>query len=102
MKILNTLLSDQAIYACCAYNPMGQVQTQARLYVNKTPSIDQTPIVNPEAFKYLNKPRESIKSEEVFESQAPKVVVPLSNVKLLEGKPIFLACKITGFPKPRV
>ena len=102
LKISNTLVTDQAIYSAIAYNQIGQIQTQARLHVSKSPGIDQSPIVNPDAFKYLNKPRESLRSEEVFESQPPKVVVPLSNVKLLEGKPIFLACKITGYPKPRV
>jgi hypothetical protein len=103
LKIDNVLSSDQSVYAACAHNSVGQIQTQARLHVSRAPSIDQSPIVNPEAFKYLNKqPRESLRSEEVFDSQAPKVVVPLSNVKLLEGKQIHLACKIIGFPKPRV
>jgi hypothetical protein len=41
-------------------------------------------------------------SDDVVKYIPPHVIVPLSNVKITEGEPLKLACKIDGYPKPKV
>lgn len=94
--------NDQGIYSVIAHNPAGRTQSQARLNVSKGSDVDRAPITNPDAFKYLNRPRESARPEEAQDVTPPKVVVPLANVQLIEGRSMLLACKITGSPSPRV
>lgn len=86
-----------------AENEVGSDQTSCNVGVKEVPNIDSTPMVNPEAFKYLeNHPQERPKHEETENLRPPKVIVPLSNVKLEEGQSVLLACKIEGYPRPKV
>lgn len=72
--------------------------------------VEKTPIVNPDAFRYLEKPQlhhpearpEPSRRNDDSELQPPKIIVPLSNAKFKEGAQVVLACKITGAPKPKV
>ena len=97
-------MNDLGNYTAVAENPAGKDQTFCSVFVKLMPSIDDTPMVNPDAFKYLDhphvhKPRDMDELENV---EPPRVVVPLQDLQLKEGEPIILMCKITGNPKPKV
>ncbi len=103
LKIADTQLGDCGHYTAVAENKAGQDQTFCAIKVSEQPNIDTTPMVNPDAFRYLeNNPSASRprKDDEVL--KPPKVVIPLSNVKLEEGQKVSLACKIEGTPKPKL
>ena len=102
LKIDNAQMNDVGAYLVLAENEAGRDQSNCKVYVTQTASIDQTPIVNPDAFKYLEQQPHKPRPEEQEKMSPPKVIVPLSNVKLEEGKTVFLACKIEGQPKPKV
>ena len=108
LKISDAQLNDTAVYSVRAENECGGDQTACQVLVKPTPNIDRTSMVNPQAFKYLDRPSDSIPSTKAgggLNSERlvpPKVVVPLANVKLEEGKSALLVCKITGEPKPRI
>ena len=95
-------MQDIGHYLVVAENEVGRDQTQCQVFVTQTASIDQSPIVNPDAFKYLEQQPHKARPEEVEKMLPPKVIVPLANVKLEEGKNVFLACKIEGQPRPKV
>jgi titin len=102
LKINDSKLNDAGLYTVLAENKAGHDHTDGKLDVKKASNIDTSPIVNPNAFAYLNRPepaRNRVEKEEII---PPKVVVPLANVKVNEAKPIYLACKIIGKPKPVV
>jgi hypothetical protein len=103
LKIDNSQINDIGNYAVVAENEAGRDETHCNVFVTQEPGIDQRPMVNPEAFRYLqpqaqHKPREV----DVEPKIPPKVIVPLQNVKLQEGQNIFLACKVIGTPRPNV
>ena len=110
-KINPTHLVDAGRYIAVAENEAGHADTYATLVINKESAIEKTPIVNPDAFRYLEKkPQlqhpearpEPSRREDDSELQPPKIIVPLSNAKFKEGAQVVLACKITGAPKPKV
>lgn len=97
-------MNDLGNYTAVAENPAGKDQTFCSVFVKLMPNIDDTPLVNPDAFRYLDhphihKPRDT---DEIENVEPPKVVVPLQDLQLKEGEPIILMCKITGNPKPKV
>lgn len=89
-------------YVVIAENPAGKDQTNCSVSVTFVPNIDETPLVNPDAFRFLEHPAQQKPREEKDAMSPPKVIVPLANVQLTEGQPIVLACKIQGLPKPTV
>jgi hypothetical protein len=95
-------MNDVGHYTAVAENIVGKDQTNCNAYVNQMPNIDRTPMVNPDAFRYLEQPSDKNKRQEVENVMPPKVIVPLSNVKLEEGQSVLLACKIEGLPRPKV
>jgi hypothetical protein len=95
-------MNDVGIYAAIAENIVGKDQTQCNAYVNQMPNIDRTPMVNPDAFRYLEQQTDKNKRPEIENVQPPKVIIPLSNVQLEEGQSVLLACKIEGIPRPKV
>lgn len=96
-------MHDIGTYLALAENEAGRDQTHCMVAIQQMPSIDQTPIVNPDAFKYLEAPsKHKPRDDSAGDMKPPKVIVPLSNVKLKESQPMFLACKIEGYPKPTV
>lgn len=101
LNISDARLNDTGMYTVVAENKAGSDRTDGQLTVEKVAGVDETPIINPNAFAYLNRP-EPIRKEEVPKAVPPKVIVPLGNANVEEGKPVFLACKIDGTPKPIV
>ena len=95
---------DAGIYTCVAENNLGKDETSAQALILKTPNVDQNPIMNPEAFKNLNKPLDFpvdiLPINEYF--FPPKIIIPLRNMKCQEGADILFTCKVDGYPKPVV
>jgi hypothetical protein len=85
-----------------AENEVGADQTSCNVTIIKIPNIDRRPMVNPEAFKFLEQPHEKPRVEDIENLRPPKVIIPLSNAKLEEGQTVMLACKIEGYPRPKV
>ena len=104
LKINEGLMSDVGTYLALAENEVGADQTSGTVFLKETPNIDNTPMVNPEAFRYLEHPtsERNPPKEDSELKYPPKVIVPLSNVKLEEGQSVLLACKIEGQPRPKV
>lgn len=102
LKIEGSQLNDIGDYTVVAENEAGRDQSHCNVFVAQEPGIDQRPIVNPDAFKYLQ-PHMYVKKEEEQDPRVPpKVIVPLHNAKIHEGQTLFLASKIIGTPKPKV
>ncbi len=105
LKIDNAQMQDIGNYMIIGSNEAGQDRTECRVFVDEGPSVDETPNVDPNAFRFLEHPS-SEKSERAPDNDEqmtpPKVIVPLSNVKMDEGRNIILACKVIGSPKPKV
>ena len=96
-------MHDVGHYIVVAENEAGKDQTHCQVFVTQTANIDQTPIVNPDAFRFLEHPqKQKPRPDEQEKMIPPKVIVPLSNTRLEEGRPLQLACKIEGLPKPKV
>ena len=95
-------MNDVGLYVAIAENIVGRDQTNCNAYVNQMPNIDRTPMVNHYAFRYLEQQTDKNKRPEIENVQPPKVIIPLSNVKLEEGQSVLLACKIEGIPRPKV
>jgi hypothetical protein len=104
LRINDIQPNDQGQYVAFAKNKAGEDQTYCTIEIKITPNIDSTPMVSPEAFKYLETPRETKRPDDRdrVNYQPPKFIIPLSNVKLDEGQSVQLACKVEGYPKPRV
>ena len=81
---------------------MGKDQTFCVVQLRPVAGIDQTPLVNPDAFKYLEQHAPQKKKDDAEPMVPPKVIIPLKDVTLKEGQPVVLACKIQGYPKPTV
>lgn len=113
LTVTGTLLTDCGNYTAVAENPAGKAYTTSQIFVKESAGIDNAPITSPEAFRYLNKPKSHGKYESQDESQTdddvplnrakpPKVIHGLPHLKVIEGEPVVMACKIDGFPKPTV
>ncbi|RNA22005.1 titin isoform X1 [Brachionus plicatilis] len=104
LRISDAQMNDIGIFIALAENEAGSDQTQCEVTIQSMPNIDSTPMVNPEAFKYLEQPSYARPKsvDELDELSPPKVIVPLSNVKLQEGQTVILACKIEGYPRPKL
>jgi hypothetical protein len=108
LKITNALKSDIGEYLVNAHNPVGQDSTKCILFVDILPNVDETPLINPEAFKFLDAPpikapiNDNDDEEEKQRYFPPRVIVPLPDTQIKEGQNIQLACTIVGYPKPKV
>ena len=104
LRIENANPADLGTYICLAENEAGRDQTFCSVFVQQVPNIDQTPMVNPDAFKYLeNPPTQPVPHDEDNENlEPPRVIIPLQDLQLKEGEPVLLLCKIDGKPKPKV
>ena len=103
LKIADSQVNDAGNYVAVAENEVGQDQTSCNATVKQMPNIDRTPMVNPEAFKYLeNQPMDRSNRDPNEKLFPPKVIIPLEDVKLEEGQGVLLACKIEGYPRPKV
>jgi hypothetical protein len=104
LKINEVQTNDSGNYELIAENPAGSDRTKSTLTVNVSPNIDQSPIIDPNAFKYLEPTGPSQVSKDIQLSKAtpPKVIVPLKDLNTQEGQPITFLTKITGYPIPNV
>lgn len=104
LKIADIQMGDAGNYTAFAQNRAGQDQTFCSVYVAEIPAIDSKPMIKPEAFKYLDAPKEAKRPDESdrLNYQPPIFIIPLTNAKAEEGQPIQLACKVEGYPKPKV
>ena len=89
-----------------AENKAGQAQTDCNLKITPTANIDDRPLVNPDAFKYLDMPTESyVPNQNLKDAERvipPHVIIPLTDQQMNEGDTIRLTCKIDGLPRPKV
>ncbi len=102
LKINDSVLNDAGIYTVVAENKAGSDRTNGRLEIIKEAPIDNKPIVNPNAFANLNRPDQRIPSDSGEQLQPPRIVIPLSNIHIIEQQPCRLACRVEGYPKPSV
>ena len=106
LKIADSHLADTGQFSVLAENKAGHDSTDCRLDVKKSANIDNSPIVNPNAFAYLNRQPEAPTRRRSPESERAakpaRVVIPLKNITTQEGKPITLACKVEGEPTPQI
>ena len=104
LKINEAQVNDIGNYSVIAENEVGMDRTNCAVSIRETPNIDNTPMINPDAFRYLESPNVDRKpaSDDDTIKYPPKVIVPLTDVKLEEGQSVLLACKIEGLPIPKV
>lgn len=104
LKISDVQMGDAGNYTAFAQNRAGQDQTFCSVLVVEIPAIDSKPMIKPDAFKYLEAPKETKRPDETDRAnyQPPMFVIPLSNTKAEEGAPIQLACRVEGYPKPKI
>ena len=108
LKITNAQNNDIGNYLVLAENPLGKDQTFCKLFVNPSPNVDETPLIDPDAFKFLEpsvKPDNN--NDEPYKKDRerffpPRVIIPLTNQIINEGDLVRLAAKIDGYPKPKV
>ncbi|VDN04253.1 unnamed protein product [Thelazia callipaeda] len=80
-------LSDEGLYRVIATNPSGSAHSKASAVVKKLPEE-----VNED---FMNGP--------VFDGyRAPRVVIPLESMKVMEGNEYVLKCKFSGDPRPSI
>ena len=106
LKIDNAQLKDLGAYVVLAENEAGSDQTTCTVFIQQVPNIDRTPMVNPDAFRYLENNRYAPKSRNIDEDNTnlvpPRIVVPLKDMELKEEEAVLLICKIEGKPRPKV
>jgi hypothetical protein len=113
-KIAGTQVNDVGTYTAVADNPGGQCYTTCMLQLTQDSLVDTTPIVNPDAFKYLEKPtlshpHKKPPTEAVVADALPSggrppcFIVQLSDVRgVSEGQACQLSAKLEGYPYPTV
>lgn len=107
LKISSLRKSDLGNYLVLAENKAGKDQTFCKLFIKSLPNVDETPLINPEAFRFLEAPKSNNNDENPYNNDTqryipPHVIIPLSDVYVSEGNYAALLCKIDGFPKPKV
>lgn len=106
LKIDNVLDNDSGFYEVIVENSTGSDRTAANLIVGHVASIDQRPIIDPNAFKYLSPPQtptqKTREPDEARNYQPPKVIIPLKDIRVHEDQPVTFMTKIIGYPIPKV
>ncbi len=107
MRIDDAHLTDIGTYLVVAENIVGKDQTSCATFVLNTTNVDQRPLINPEAFRMLDRvpdyqgPIEKV--EDASRAKPPKFVIHLPDqVKLFDGEKIHLKCKVEGYPFPQL
>jgi hypothetical protein len=88
-------------YLVVAENEAGKAETTCKVFIKALPSIDDRPMVNPDAFKNLQHQPGMAPEEESEAISPPVVIIPLTDSRVGEGRSVTLMCKIEGSPKPR-
>lgn len=105
LKISDANLNDAGQYTVVAENKAGTDHTDGRLDVEKESVIDTKPIIDPNAFTYLNRPEQQPQTprKDSRERVVPaRIIVPLQNMNVPEGKPCRFVCRVEGHPTPSV
>ena len=106
LRITDANRNDIGNYLVVAENKAGKDQTDCVLSITATSNIDDTPLVNPDAFKYLEHPPATFVPNQNLEDAEkvipPHVIIPLQDTQIKEGEPVILVAKIDGYPKPKV
>ena len=106
MRIDEAQKNDLGNYLVVAENKAGMDQTNCNLLITHTANIDETPLVNPDAFKFLEQPPTTFVPNQNLEDAEklipPHVIIPLQDTQIKEGEPVLLVAKIDGYPKPKV
>ena len=104
LKIPDAALHDTGSYEVVAENPVGRDSTRCNILVNHSPDIDKRPMVDPNAFKYIEAPSPQTRPRDELDADSapPIVIVPLSDAHVREGEPTTFQCKITGKPNPTI
>jgi hypothetical protein len=109
---------DAGAFKIRAENAFGRAETAGVVYVNPTSGVDARPVVDPNAFRYLQ-PQQQQQQQQPHRSTAhvdphqqdvpmgecvaPNFVVGLPpNFRIHEGEPVKLVCQVEGHPKPTV
>lgn len=91
LTVTGTLLTDCGNYTAIAESPLGKAFTSSQVFIKEAPGRNETPDdSNVDDDVPLNR------------AKAPKVIHPLSSLKHFEGEPVSMACKIDGYPRPKV
>jgi hypothetical protein len=100
LTVTSTLLTDCGNYTAVAENPQGKAYSSSQVFIKEASGLDATP------FSKHDQPRQydSLPEDDVPLNRAkpPKVILPLQNLKIVEGEPILMGCKIDGYPRPRL
>ena len=97
--------TDAGKYECTAENVYGKDDTPTIMFIVEVPNIDYSPETkNPEKFNEIDKPAKLQKEPSLLDlnMRPPIILIPLSDQKLNEGKPLIFLSKIDGYPKPKV
>ncbi len=95
LLVSSALMTDCGNYTAVAENPAGKVYSTTEVFVkegdrNRMNARSATP--------------DSIADDDVPLNRAkpPRVIHPLQSLAINEGEPAAMACKIDGFPRPKV
>jgi hypothetical protein len=101
---------DIGLYTVVAENKAGSCRTACRISLDLVPNVDETPLINPDVFRFLEKPLDAQQKPSDSDDERknreryipPHVIVPLADARINQGEAFVLACKIDGYPKPKV
>ncbi len=101
--IRNVEHDDAGEYTITARNSSGVGSSTARLRVRLEPSVDDTPLINPDAFQKLELKKPSGTPEDETQTEAHiKIIEPLQDLNVPEGVQAVFTCKIDASPKAEV
>ena len=105
LKMTTTLPTDLGDYLILAESPLGRDMTSCNLSLDLEPTVDAASMVGAEALASLE--RGTLRTAARLREPArrivpPRVVIPLSGVRIEQGTSFRMACKIDGVPKPEV
>ena len=103
LRIKTAFNHDKGTYKCVAKNIAGVDQTTGQLAIQLTPNIDETPYVNPDAFRSLeNVPLKPADQGEILRREPFLVVKDLKDQDCNEGETVSFVCEVRGYPEPEV
>jgi hypothetical protein len=98
LKMTTTLPTDLGDYLILAESALGRDMTSCNLSLDLEPTVDTASMVAAEALECLE--RGALRT--AARLMPPRVVIPLSGVRIEQGTSFRMACKIDGVPKPKV
>lgn len=106
LRIDDAHLTDLGTYTVVGENVAGKDQTSCETFVLNTTNIDQRPLINPEAFRNLERVPLAQLAEQMEapgKAKPPRFIIHLPDqLKLFDGEQINLKCKVEGYPFPQL